>query len=164
MKGAPIGRIDRLVEAGKDYFLRCIVFFQFRDGFADSNLYGEIDRKSVNAATDGWEGESPQVIFPCNFETGNIATGEQFPLAAISSIPHWADGVNDVAGGETIAFGEFCLAGLAAAEQAALVEKIRPSSTMNRAVNSSAAQQRAVGGVDDSIDGKRGDVGLENLD
>jgi len=140
LKGAPIGCIDRFVEAGEDHFLRGIVLFQFCEGFAHGNFYGEIDGKPVNAAADGWEGESPQVVLSCNRKTGNIATGEEIPLVVISTVPHGADGVNDVAGGETMAFGEFCLAGLAAAEQAALVEKFRPGSAMNRSVNASATQ------------------------
>lgn len=163
MKGAPIGCVNRLVEAGEDHFLRRIVVLHLRDGFADRDFYGEIDGESVNAATDGWEGERAKVILPCNFKTGNVATCEEFPLAVISTIPHWADGVNDVVGGETIAPGELCLAGFAAAEQATLVEKFWTGSAMNRSVNPSTAQQGTVGGVDDGIDGQGGDVGFENL-
>lgn len=153
-----------MVEAGKDYFLRCIVFLQFGDGFADRDFDCEIYGEPIDAATDGWEGESPQAVLSSHFETRNIATGEEFALSAISTVPHWADGVNDMGGGETIALGEFCLAGLAAAKQAAFVEKFRSGSAVNRSVNAATAEQGAVGGVDDGIDGQGGDVGFENLD
>jgi hypothetical protein len=40
LAGAPIGCINGLVEAGKDYFLKGIVFLQLRDGFADCDFDG----------------------------------------------------------------------------------------------------------------------------
>jgi hypothetical protein len=74
LNGTPIGRIDRFVETGEDYILNCIAPVQFRDCFPHRNLDGEIDGEPVDAATDGWECETPQTMVACNVKTGYIAT------------------------------------------------------------------------------------------
>jgi len=162
--GPSIRRIDSIFKAGKDDLLNCIVLLQFSNGFPHRNLDRKIDGKPVDSAADGWECETSQAMLPRNSKTRHIALRKQFPLAVLSAVPHRPDGMNDVPGRKAIAFGELCLAGLAATQQAALVEKLRTGSAMNRSINASAAQQGTVGGVDDGIDGQGSDVGLENLD
>jgi hypothetical protein len=81
-----------------------------------------------------------------------------------STVPHRANGVNDRSGGKPVAFGEFRLAGRATAEEAALSQEFRAGGAMDCPVNAAAAQQRAIGGVDDGIDGQSCDVGLEKID
>ncbi len=50
-------------------------------------------------------------------------------------------------------------AGGAAAELFAFREQLRSGGAMDRAVDTAAAEQTPVGGIDDGIDGKRRDVG-----
>ena len=51
-----------------------------------------------------------------------------------------------------------------AAKRAALRDQLPPRRAMDRAVDTSPAEQRGVGGVDDGVDGKFGDVGLKDLE
>jgi hypothetical protein len=97
-------------------------------------------------------------------KTGTIATGKQFPFSVFSAMPHRANGMNDKSGGQAITPGQFCLAGLATVEQAALAEKFRTGSAMDCPIDPSAAKQRAVSGVDNGVNGQDRDVRLENCD
>ncbi len=58
-----------------------------------------------------------------------------------------------------MAAGDLGAAGRAAAERAAFVQQVGSGGAMDGAVDAAAAEQRAVGGVDDGVDVKRGDVG-----
>jgi hypothetical protein len=72
--------------------------------------------------------------------------------------------MNHVLGFEPIAVGYLGGAGVAAAERATLGEKVRSRGAMDGAVDAAAAQQRAVGGVDDGLDIERRDVGDADLE
>ncbi len=65
---------------------------------------------------------------------------------------------------QTIAAGDLGLAGIAAAERLAFAQQFRPRRAMDGAVHAAAAEQRAVGGIDDGIDLERGDVADHKLD
>src|SRR6266446_4805735 len=56
------------------------------------------------------------------------------------------------------------LAGLAAAELAAFFEKPRPSRAMDRAVDTAAPEERAIGGIDDGVNIELGDVADDGFD
>ena len=66
--------------------------------------------------------------------------------------------------GQIPAFREAAFAHGTAAELDAFGQKFASRSTVNRAVDASAAQQRAVGGIDDGVDGERRDVALDDGD
>jgi hypothetical protein len=53
--------------------------------------------------------------------------------------------------GQSIAPGDFGVAGLAAMEGAALHEKLRPGRTMDRTIDATTAEQRRIRGVDDGV-------------
>jgi hypothetical protein len=78
--------------------------------------------RTSDAATDGWEGQRPQAVAARQRKTGTVATGKQLPFSVFSAMPHRANGMNDISGGQAITFGQFRLAGLATVEQAALAE------------------------------------------
>ena len=56
---------------------------------------------------------------------------------------------------ETIPFGDLGIAGLAAVQHAAFKNKLRPRGPMDRTIDTTAAQQRRIGGVDDGVNAKR---------
>jgi hypothetical protein len=66
--------------------------------------------------------------------------------------------VNDVARGQAEAGGQPRLARGAAADRAACGEEFRAGGAMDRAIDAAAAEQGAVRGVDDGVDGKTRDV------
>lgn len=89
-----------------------------------------------------------------------VAGSQQFRFAVRAAAPDRAHGVDDEFCRQAIAPGELRFTCLAAAQQAALMQQLGAGGTMNRPVHATAAEQRRIGGVDDSIDFERGDVGL----
>ena len=55
-------------------------------------------------------------------------------------------------GFQLVAAGDFRLAGFGAAERSAFGQQFRSGRAMNGAVDAAAAEQAAVGGIDDGID------------
>ena len=80
----------------------------------------------------------------------------------IAATPHRPDGVDDELRGQPVPFRDLRLTCLAAAEQAALVNKLGSGSAVDRTIHTAAAEQRGVRGVDDRVDFKSGDVGLQD--
>ncbi len=97
-------------------------------------------------------------------ERGAVTAGQQRFLVRPAAMPHRTDRVDDVLGLEPVAARDLGRAGLAAAERLAFLEQFRPGGAMDGAVDAAAAQQRAVGGVDDGADLERGDVGDHNIE
>lgn len=73
-------------------------------------------------------------------------------------MPDGAYGVEDEARGEVEAGGDFGVAGVAAVEFTAGCEEFRAGGAVDGSVDSSSAEQRMVGGVDDCVYGELGDV------
>lgn len=92
-----------------------------------------------------------------------VAGGERGVFAMAAAVPDRADGVDHMARGQTVAAGNLGIAGFAAAERFTLGEQLRTGCTMDRAIDAAAAKQRRIGGVDDRVDGQRGDVGDDDL-
>lgn len=82
----------------------------------------------------------------------------------VASTPYRTHGVNDFFARQAVGIGDFALPGLAAAECAAFGEKVGTGSAVYGAVYASATEQRCVGGIDNGIDGERGDIGLYGVD
>jgi hypothetical protein len=79
-------------------------------------------------------------------------------------LPNRADRVDDVSRCKAVSPSELCLPSLASAQQAALVDKVGACGTVDCSIDASATKQRRVRGIDDRIDRKRCDVGLEGAD
>src|SRR5439155_34672 len=91
---------------------------------------------------------------------GAAGLGGVLVLAA----PDRPDRVDHPAGREAAAGRPLCVPDFTAAEQAALLEDRRPAGTVDRAVDSPAAQQARVRSVDDRVDRLRRDVAANDLD
>lgn len=74
-----------------------------------------------------------------------------FPLAALTAVPHGADGVDDVAARQAVRTGDFCLAGPTAAQRPALLEQLRSCRPMDAAIHAATAQKRFICRIDDSV-------------
>lgn len=92
-----------------------------------------------------------------------IARSERGSFTVAAAVPDRADGMNHITRGQPVTSGDLGVAGVTAAEDAAFGEQFRTGSTMDRTVDAAAAEQRCIGGVDDRIDGERGDVGDDDL-
>jgi hypothetical protein len=70
--------------------------------------------------------------------------------------------MDHVSRGQVEAGRDARLSGRAAVQPAAGLEQPRPGGTMNRTIDTAAAEQAAVGGVDDPIDIQARDVGSDS--
>ncbi len=93
-----------------------------------------------------------------------VATGEQPVLAPLAAAPDRAYGVDHVTRRETKAWRDLRLSGVAAAELRARRAKLGASGAMDGAVDAAAAEQGLIGGIDDGVDLKPGDVAFDDLD
>ena len=93
-----------------------------------------------------------------------ITARQQFILAVLAIAPNRANSVNDPARGKIVAFGDLRLARRAAIQSTALFQELRACRTVNRAIDSAAAQQRRVGGIHDGIHFLIRDVAIHNFD
>jgi hypothetical protein len=75
-----------------------------------------------------------------------------------------ADGMDDVLGRQPVALGDLRVAGLAAIELHALEVEVGAGRSMDRAIDTSATEERLVRRVDDGVDGEGRDVPLDHLD
>lgn len=88
-----------------------------------------------------------------------VARGQRRLLALPATMPNRPHRMDDVAGGQPVAFGDLGVAGGATAEVAALSQQFRAGGAMNCAVDTTTAHQRIVRGIDDGIDIKCRNVG-----
>ncbi len=127
-------------------------------------------RVAVRARGDGGEGDGAQLVFCGESQgvavAGGEGTGVWFGVAATDR----ADCVDYVFCGEIASDGDDGLPGGEAvtepsgAEPAAFVEDARSAATMDRAVDATSSEKRAVGCVDNGVDVLRGDIADEDLD
>ena len=92
-----------------------------------------------------------------------IAGGEQFILAFTAAVPYRADGMDDMLRRQSIAAGDFGLAGRAAIERAAFGKQFGPGAAVDRAIDAAPAKQRRIRGVDNRVNAERGDVGNDDF-
>src|SRR5262245_3819583 len=78
--------------------------------------------------------------------------------------PHRPDRMNDVACGQAISSGDLRGAGVAAVQGAAFLKQLRSGRPVDRAVDASATEERAVCRVDNSVDLKGRDVGDHDVE
>ncbi|MNN57230.1 hypothetical protein D3C81_1722070 [compost metagenome] len=96
-----------------------------------------------------------------------VGVGKLFVLALAAAMPDRADRVDHVRRGQAPARGDHCLAGGATAvrvaDRAAGLHDGGAAGPVDGAVDAAAAQQAAVGRVDDGIDFHPGDVAMDYL-
>src|SRR5262245_31508085 len=126
---------------------------------ADRDARGALRREAVDAGRDCGKGDRGEALRAGERQRGAVAGGEEIVLALIAAAPHRADRVDHVARLEPVAAGDLRGAGVAAAERAALGQKLWPGGAMDGAVDAAAAEEGAVRGIDDGRDVERGDVG-----
>ncbi len=93
-----------------------------------------------------------------------MARGEQLRLAVSATSPNGADGVNHVPRSKPSGARRLGVTGVAAAQQAALREQLRPGRAVDRTVDSAPTEQARVRSVDDRVDVLLRDVPANGLD
>lgn len=122
-------------------------------------------RIPVYASANGAEGDAGAAILLGDLEALQVAALQErsaHPRAAEDG----ADGVDDVLRGEVVSAGDDSLAGVAAVWVLgnALAHELRAGSGMDGAVNTAAAAEGGVCGVDDGVYGEGGDVCADEAD
>jgi len=92
-----------------------------------------------------------------------IAGSQQRILTMASAVPDGANGVNHMPRGQTVSFGNFSVAGFTPMQHAAFHHELRTSRAMDRAVDATSAEQRAIRGVDNGVNAQGRDVGDDNF-
>ncbi len=93
-----------------------------------------------------------------------VATGEQSLLVASTPMPYRSDRMNHEPGWEVEARGQLGVARFTAIEEAASLEKPRACRAVDRAIDTAAAQQARIGGIDDRVEREARNIALDDLD
>ena len=118
----------------------------------DRDLRSRVERVAVDPARDGREGEHRAAGGRRRPRpTGRSSSPGSSGSPSRSPAPDRADRVDDVPHGQPTGAGDLRVAGVAPAEEPALGEQSRPGCPVDRAVDTAAAQQGPVRGVDDGV-------------
>ena len=122
-----------------------------------------IGRKTIDAGGNGRKGNRGEPAGLAKFDRAPITRRQRFVLALAPAVPDRADGMNHMPGRKPIAVGDLGAAGFAAMERAAFDQKRGAGRAMDRTIHATAAEERRIGGVDDSVNAQRRDVGDEDF-
>src|SRR5947207_5293538 len=119
---------------------------------AHRNLAGLGDWIAVNAAADRRKRDRARAMLDRELQAVAITRCEQLRLTVVAAAPDRTDGVDHMLCRQPVPARDLRLAGLASAEETAFRDELRSRRAMNRAVDTTAAEERTVRGVDDRID------------
>jgi len=97
------------------------------------------------------------------FKRAAIARCQRLIFALASAMPDRADGMNDMPRRQTIRFGDFRAASLAAVEGTAFGQQLESGRAMDRTIHPTTAEQRGVRSVDDRVNAERRNIGDDDL-
>ena len=97
------------------------------------------------------------------FDGAAIARRQRLILATAAAIPDRTDGMNHMPRRKPVTTGDPRVAGPAAVERTAFGQQPGPGRAMDGAIDATAAEQGTVGGVDDGVNAKRGEVGNDDF-
>lgn len=117
----------------------------------------------VNTGADRGKRNRCHRPIECELQTLPVAGFEQVCLALIATSPDWSHRVDDVACGQVVASGQFCLAGDAAAQITARIEQAGSRGAVYCAIHAAATEQGFVCRVDHGGHLQGGNVALEDL-
>ena len=137
---------------------------QFGRNGAHCNPRGAIRRKAVHARRNSRKRERRNIVRAGEFERARIAGRKQRILVLVAAIPHRADCVDHIPRLQPIAARDLRIARVAAAEGCAFLPQLRSRRAVDCAVDTAAAKQALIGGVDDRVHVERGDVGDDDLE
>src|SRR5437764_2971012 len=130
----------------------------------DRNRRGQVDRIAVRPGGDCRERDRRTAELVRQSDRPPVARGEEVSFSLLPTTPDRADRVDHPACGKLAAARCLRVAGLAATEAAALLQDRRPTRTVDRAVDATAAEEAGVRRVDDRVDLLRGEIPAAELD
>src|SRR6516165_11572907 len=121
-------------------------------------------REAISAGGDGGKGDRGEAVSHRKPEAIRVAGRKQQILVAHTSAPDGTHCVDHVTGRQAEAWRDLRLPGLAAAKRGTSRAELGPGGAVNRTVDSPAAKQCSVGGVDNGIKVECRDVAFDNVD
>src|SRR4029079_12931526 len=99
-----------------------------------------VERIAERARRDAGEGDALQLVVARQLQAAAVTGRELLRLALVAAAPDRSDGVDDVPRLELVAARDLGVAGLTAAQRAALLDQLGPRPTVNGPVDTAAAQ------------------------
>jgi hypothetical protein len=93
-----------------------------------------------------------------------ITGGKLGIFPATTAMPDRADGVDNMFRSEPVSAGNLGIAGLAAAKHATFVEQLRSRRPVDGTIDAATAQERRIGGVDDSVNAQGRNVSDDDFE
>jgi hypothetical protein len=124
---------------------------------------GAIGRKTVNAGRNGRKGNRGKAMGLHECDRAGVAGRQCLIFLLAPAVPHWTDGMNHMPRRQSITFGDFGVAGLAAMERAAFGQQFGAGRAMDRAIDAATAEQRGIRSVDDGVNAQGRDVGDDDF-
>ena len=128
-------------EATKDHPRQRRCFRQRIGNSVDRNGRRAVGRKTIDAGGDGGIRDRAKAVGLAKLEPTAVTRGKQLILALMATMPDRPDGVDHMFRGEPVALGDLGIARLAAMQCAAFGEQLGPGSTMDRAIDATAAEK-----------------------
>ncbi len=153
-----------LVETHDQNCSRRSVVFQKTPDLAHCNPCSTINGEAVSTRTDGRESDRLQIVILCHPKSVAIARGKEFIFTVIAASPDRTDRVNHMPRREPVTGCHLSLSRSTAIEFSTLLEKCRPRSAVNRAVDTASAEQGVVGSIYDGVYVQLRDIALMYLD
>ena len=119
------------------------------------------NRITVCPGTDARKCDRRDAVLGGKSQRRSITRCEQLGFAATATVPDGPHSMNDEPGGQSMAMGDLRRTGRAAAKAPALFQETGSGCPVNRAIDTTTAEQRSVGRIDDRAHGQRRNVGLQ---
>jgi hypothetical protein len=132
-------------------------------GCRHRDLSCAIGRETINSGGDGGKRNRREAVALTEFDGVSITGRQRLIFTLAAGIPDRADGVNHMPGWQAITSGNLGSAGLAAAQCAAFGNQLRAGRAMDRTIDAAAAQQRAIGRVDDRVNAQCRNIGDDDF-
>ena len=141
-----------LAEADEGDVLRLRLCREVCGGLAQGDGGRALQREAVAAGADRGKGDRARAELACEGQRATVAARQQLVLAGVAAVPDRPHRVDHPARRQHVPVGRLRLARVATAERTAPLQQLRAGGPVDGAVHAAAAQQRAVGGVDDGVD------------
>jgi hypothetical protein len=148
----PVGIQRGRIETDERHPLGKLLLRQMCADGSEGNAGSCFSWKAINPSRDCRERNIAKFLPTRDVQAGAITAFEELLLSSSSAPPDRPDRVDDVGGRQTIPAGEPRLPRWTAAQSTAFGKKLGPRSTVDRAIDSTAADQRGIRRIDDRID------------
>jgi len=158
-----ISGIYRIIEADKIHIGDIWIFCCRLEYGIHSNCGRQFDGVAVHATADCGKCYAVKPVLMGHLHAALVTVFEQVGLVFVAAVPHGPDRVDHVFRRQPVAAGNLGVAGGAAIQCSAFGQQLGTGCAVNGAIDTTAAEQRIVGGIDDCVHLQCGDVVGNNV-